>query len=128
GEDDPGTRLAGTAREGHRRMKEVLRALEHDRAALAFDADDALDPQQVRPAQLTERLERRVQPVPGERFIEPQAKRMNRGVVASERFSSASRIARAGRRQGTEPAIELVVWRMNRARTDVREPHRIKIA
>src|SRR5438045_5471109 len=61
-EQDPRTRITATAFERHGRMKEVLRALQHHRPALAFDVDDALDPQEVRPAQLTERLERRVQP------------------------------------------------------------------
>ena len=97
-EHDPRTRITATAFERYGRMKEVLGALQHDRTALAFDVDDALDPQEVGPAQLTERLERRVQPIPGERFVEPQTKRADRGVVASESFLSARRAFSCGSR------------------------------
>ena len=44
-EHDPRTRIAATAFERYGRMKEVLRALQHDRTALAFDVDDAFHAQ-----------------------------------------------------------------------------------
>ena len=55
----------------------MLRALEHHRSALPGHVDDALDAQQVRPAQGRERLERRVQSLPGEGLFEPEAEGMD---------------------------------------------------
>ena len=86
--------------QGHGRMNDVLGGLQDHRPGFAFDVDDALHPQQVRAAQRGERLQRRVQAVPGEGLIESQAEGTDRSVVIARELLSEIRVSIA------EPTIE----------------------
>ena len=59
----------------------MLRSLQHHGSTLAHHVHDPLHTQQIGPAQGSQRLKRRVQPVPVEGLVEPQAERANRGIV-----------------------------------------------
>src|SRR5207253_7756452 len=67
--------------ERHRRMKQVLRSLQHDGTAFTYHVNDTLDAQQIRTTQRSERLQRRIQLLPGEWLVEPQTERIDGGVV-----------------------------------------------
>src|SRR5215472_5771046 len=71
-EYDARTRVGVVTRlERHRRMENVLRSLQNDRARLPFHVHNTLDSQQVWSPQLSERLQYRVQTFQLERRIEP---------------------------------------------------------
>src|SRR2546430_17235097 len=72
-EDDARARIGVLSMlERDRRMKHMLRALQHHGATLARQLEDTFHAQEIRAAQRSQRLEGRVQFFPGERLVEPK--------------------------------------------------------
>ncbi len=70
-EDDAGaTIVVGPGRQGHRRMEEMLHAVQNQRRVAVPGIDDALDPQQILALQRNQNLDGQGQLRPGDRLVE----------------------------------------------------------
>src|SRR6202163_4018371 len=122
------------ALERHRRMKNMLRSLQHHWAALAGHVDDTFHPQKIPRTPWSQGRPRGVEPIPGERRVKPQTESMNGGVVCSRPRHDALaekaallRLTRLGLNR-IEPAVQLLGARCNALRTDIVQERRIELA